>query len=110
VEIAQERSWMLAERLRAALEKIPFGRLLDRGHTRCAIVTVAFDRVDAQEIVNHLRSRHINAVASLREYGQLDFGDKGVEAAVRLSPHYYNTEEEVDATALEIEEYVRSRS
>jgi selenocysteine lyase/cysteine desulfurase len=57
-----------------------------------------------------LRSRGINAVASLREYGQLDFGDKGVEAAVRLSPHYYNTEEEVDAVALEVGEYVRSRS
>ncbi len=110
VEVAQERSWMLAARLRDALEKIPGARLLDRGRIRCAIVTVAFDTVDAQEIVNHLRSRGINAVASLREYGQLDFGDKGVEAALRLSPHYYNSEEEVDAAALEVGEYVRSRS
>jgi selenocysteine lyase/cysteine desulfurase len=110
VEVAQERSWMLAARLRAALEKTPGSRLLDRGKTRCAIVTVSFDAVGAQDIVNHLRSRHINAVASLREYGQLDFGDKGVEAAVRLSPHYYNTEEEVDAAAYEIDEYVRLRS
>ena len=110
VGVAQERSWMLAARLRDALEKIPGARLLDRGRTRCAIVTVAFDTVDAQEIVNHLRSRGINAVASLREYGQLDFGDKGVDAALRLSPHYYNTEEEVDAAALEVGEYVRSRS
>lgn len=109
VEVAQQRSWMLAARLRDALEKIPGARLLDRGRSRCAIVTVAFDRVDAQEIVSHLRSRGINTVASLREYGQLDFGDKGVEAAVRLSPHYYNTEDEVDDAAFEIEEYVRSR-
>jgi selenocysteine lyase/cysteine desulfurase len=109
VEVAQQRSWMLAARLRDALEKIPGARLLDRGRSRCAIVTVAFDGVDAQEIVSHLRSRGINAVASLREYGQLDFGDKGVEAAVRLSPHYYNTEDEVDDAAFEIEEYVRSR-
>ena len=100
---------MLAERLRTALEKTQGARLLDRGKTRCAIVTVSFDRVPAQDIVNHLRSRHINAVASLREYGQLDFGDKGVDAAVRLSPHYYNTEEEVDAAAYEIDEYVRLR-
>jgi len=110
VEVAQQRSWMLAARLRAALAKLQRTRLLDRGKTPCAIVTVAFERVSAQDIVNHLRSRHINTVASLREYGQLDFGDKGVEAAVRLSPHYYNTEEEVDAAAFEIGEYVRSRS
>lgn len=109
VEVAQERSWMLAARLRASLEKIQGSRLLDRGKTPCAIVTVAFDRVSAQDIVSHLRWRHINTVASLREYGQLDFGDKGVEAAVRLSPHYYNTEEEVDAAAFEIGEYIRSR-
>ena len=110
VEVAQQRSWTLAARLRAALAKLQGSRLLDRGKTPCAIVTVAFERVSAQDIVNHLRSRHINTVASLREYGQLDFGDKGVDAAVRLSPHYYNTEEEVDAAAFEIGEYVRSRS
>jgi selenocysteine lyase/cysteine desulfurase len=110
VDVAQERSWMLAGRLRTALEKVQGSRLLDRGKTPCAIVTVAFARVDAQEIVNHLRSGDINAVASFREYGQLDFGDKGVEAAVRLSPHYYNTEEEIDAAAYEIDEYVRTHS
>ena len=55
VEVAQQRSWMLAARLRAALEKIQGSRLLDRGKTPCAIVTVAFDSVSAQDIVSHLR-------------------------------------------------------
>src|SRR6476659_9856043 len=38
VEVAQQRSWMLAARLRAALEKVQGSRLLDRGKSPCAIV------------------------------------------------------------------------
>ncbi len=44
-----------------------------------------------------LRHRSINTSASLWEYAVLDFGDKAVEGAVRISPHYYNTREEIDA-------------
>jgi selenocysteine lyase/cysteine desulfurase len=42
-----------------------------------------------------LDRRRINSVVSLREYAQYDFAEKGVESCLRLSPHYYNTEEEV---------------
>jgi hypothetical protein len=35
------------------------------------------------------------SVVSLREYAQYDFAEKGVESCLRLSPHYYNTVEEV---------------
>lgn len=38
---------------------------------------------------------HFNSVVSYREYAQYDFQDKGVDSCVRLSPHYYNTEDEV---------------
>ena len=101
VETAHDRAWMLAARLRAGLQAIPGARVLDRGSKRCAIVTVVFDGCDSREVVRHLHSVGINAVSSLREYAQLDFGDKGVDAAVRLSPHYYNTEAEID-TAVDV--------
>jgi len=42
-----------------------------------------------------LHDHRINASISLREYAVLDFDRKGVPWALRLSPHYYNTEEEV---------------
>ena len=105
VETAQTRAWMLAARLREALGNIPGARVLDRGRTHCAIVTVAFEGIDASAVVRHLRSRDINAVSSPREYAQLDFADKGVDAAVRLSPHYYNTEEEIDTAVAVLREF-----
>ena len=39
---------------------------------------------------------NFNTSASLREYGILDFDAKGVESALRISPHYYNTVGEID--------------
>jgi selenocysteine lyase/cysteine desulfurase len=96
IETAQSRAWALAARLRESLGSLPGVRVLDRGATRCAIVTMTAEGVHADTIVRSLRERGINAVSSLREFGIYDFDAKGVAGAVRLSPHYYNTEGEVD--------------
>ena len=68
---------------------------------------MAMDGADAEAIVAYLASRGINSVSSLLEYGRYDFGEKGVRAAVRLSPHYYNTEAETDAAVRAIGEFRR---
>ena len=75
-------------------------RVLDGGREQCAIVTASVAGRDAQDIVRELSRQRINTSASLQWYGLLDFTEKRVESAVRLSPHYYNTEAEVD-TAVE---------
>ena len=97
IEAAQGRAWALAARLRQALGSLPRVRVLDRGATQCAIVTMTVEGRHADAIVSGLKEQGINTVASLREYGIYDFEAKRVESAVRLSPHYYNTEAEVDA-------------
>ena len=108
VATARERAWALAERLREQLARIDGVRVLDRGSTRCAIVTMVMEHVDAEAVVTHLASRHINSVSSLLEYGRYDFGEKRVRAAVRLSPHYYNTDDEVDAAVQVVAELGRA--
>jgi len=99
IEAARSRAWALAERLRTALGAIGGVRVLDRGATRCAIVTMTAEGRHADSIVRALRERRINTVSSLREFGIYDFDAKGIETAVRLSPHYYNTEAEIDEAA-----------
>jgi selenocysteine lyase/cysteine desulfurase len=44
----------------------------------------------------------------MRDYAILDFDDQGVEAAVRISPHYYNTEEEIEAVVAGVAELTRA--
>jgi selenocysteine lyase/cysteine desulfurase len=104
VETAQSCSWSLAARLRDALGALPGVRVLDRGATRCAIVTMTAEGRNADSIVRSLKERRINTVSSHREYGIYDFDAKGVETAVRLSPHYYNTEAEVDDAVAVLDE------
>ncbi|MGE0353709.1 MAG: aminotransferase class V-fold PLP-dependent enzyme [Gemmatimonadales bacterium] len=98
----------LADRLREGLAEVPGVRVLDRGSDRCAIVTASVEGWDGPAVADELRRRKINVVATLREYGVLDFDQKGVASAVRLSPHYYNTVEEVDQ-ALEAVRQIASR-
>lgn len=106
VETAQARAWSLAARLRDALGTEPGVRVLDRGAVRCAIVTVEVQGMHAAAVVRALADRCINAVSSLREFGIYDFDAKGVQTAVRLSPHYYNTEEEIDAAVGAVREII----
>jgi selenocysteine lyase/cysteine desulfurase len=104
IDVAGARAFSLARRVRDGIAAIPGARVLDGGREQCAIVTAMFAGHDAQELVRSLSSRKINTTASLKWYGLLDFPVKGVETALRISPHYYNTEEEIDAVLAALRE------
>src|SRR5207245_9213606 len=93
IERCSRRAIMLADQLRDRLA--PFARVLDRGEKRGAIVTADFGR-SAEDIVAQLHTRHINTSATFRQWAIIDMEEKRVESALRVSPHYYNTEEEND--------------
>jgi selenocysteine lyase/cysteine desulfurase len=94
--IAFERGRDLAALLRRKLADLPGARLLDRGRELSALVTVAFAGRDAEEIKLALRERGINTSVSRKKDGLLDMEAKQATSALRLSPHYYNTEDEID--------------
>jgi selenocysteine lyase/cysteine desulfurase len=99
VDVASRRAFALAVRLRERLRAAPELRILDRGPALGAIVSVAIAGHDAQQVVTQLRAQGINGSASQRSWSLRDMDSKGVESTLRLSPHYYNTEDEVDAVA-----------
>jgi selenocysteine lyase/cysteine desulfurase len=96
LEEIRSRAWGLAEDLRARLEAVPGVRVLDRGPELCAIVTVAVRGQDPPRLVEALREQGVNTSAVTRESAVLDFDAKGVGGALRISPHYYNSEDEID--------------
>jgi selenocysteine lyase/cysteine desulfurase len=96
IRVSGYRARALAERLRGRLVNIPGCRVLDRGQPTSAIVSAAFDWSDSEVLVRRLRDYGINTSATFRRWAWYDMTDKGVEHAVRMSPHYYNTEEEID--------------
>jgi len=108
LETIEPRVRALADRLRQRLRATPGVRVLDRGSRLCGIVTLAIAGVPADAAVRALADRRIRGSVSRRAYAVIDFDEKGVEAAVRLSPHYYNTEEEIDAAADAVAELAES--
>jgi selenocysteine lyase/cysteine desulfurase len=107
---AGSRAMALANHLRARLTTLDRTRVLDRGHAPCAIVTADIAGHDAVDLVAALRRRHINTSASLAWYGLLDMAEKNAASALRLSPHHYNTLEEVDAAVEALREIIRAPS
>jgi selenocysteine lyase/cysteine desulfurase len=107
---AGNRATSLANHLRSELSTLDRTRVLDRGHAPCAIVTADIAGHDAVELVGELRRRRINTSASLAWYGLLDMAEKNAASALRLSPHYYNTLEEIDAAVEALREIIRADS
>jgi selenocysteine lyase/cysteine desulfurase len=100
LDTARDRSRDLATYTRERLATVPGVRILDRGPELCAIVTAAIPGRDAKEIKLALRDRGINTSSPEREDAVIDMDEKGASSALRVSPHYYNTREEID-TAVE---------
>ena len=94
----QRRVGALADRLRQGLQAIEGARVLDRGQRLCGIVTTWIDGFEPRELMLQLREHDIYAWAQERVDATLDYDEKGVPGALRISPHAYNTEEEIDRT------------
>jgi selenocysteine lyase/cysteine desulfurase len=104
IDSIAERSPELGSTLRDGLSAIDGIRVLDRGRERCAIVTFTVPSWQPTHFKQTLDAYGINSALSLREYALYDFADKGVEWCVRLSPHYYNTEREVERVLAAVKE------
>jgi selenocysteine lyase/cysteine desulfurase len=70
--------------------------LLDIGSQQSSIITVEINNQKAADVLSALRAKNINTSVGQRNFALIDFNKKDVEWALRISPHYYNTEAEVD--------------
>lgn len=106
VEEGGARARRLAEELRRRLAGLPGARVLDRGRELAALVTVAVEGHEPAALMRALRARGVNTTGQSRVDAALDYDDKGVDGALRLSPHYFNTETEVETAVSALAEIV----
>lgn len=99
IDPISRRTPVLAARLRDRLAQIAGVRVLDRGANPAALVTFDVAGWEPVPFKRAMDAHRINSALSYRHFAQYDFADKDVTWALRLSPHYYNTEDEVDAVA-----------
>lgn len=99
LDVIRLRAFALAGRLRDALSNVPRLKLHDLGREPGAIVTFTLDGVESTAIKQQLADRGINVSVSQPSSTLLDAQARNLPPIVRASPHYYNSEAEVDALA-----------
>jgi len=96
INLISSRAISLGKYARQHLRQMDNVRVLDYGKQTCAIVSARIKDVDAGIIVQKLREKSINTSAASRTAGVIDMDVKKAETVLRISPHYYNTVEEID--------------
>jgi cysteine desulfurase / selenocysteine lyase len=96
VEAIWERVRDLGARLRAQLAELDGVTVRDVGEERCAIVTFDVAEVPADHVMETLRRRGINVSVSATSSAVIESLERGLPDLVRASPHYFNTDDELD--------------
>ena len=97
LEAIEERCRALADRLRSGLGAIPGVRLHDLGRHPCAIVSFSVAGHQAEPVKVRFSAVGINVSTSKPSSTLLDAKSRDLPTLLRASPHYYNTEDEIDA-------------
>lgn len=92
----ERRVKALAASLRAMLAQIPGVTVRDLGPDPAAIVTFDVTGTEAAVVAAHLAEHAINVSVSTPSSTPIDGERRHLPALVRVSPHYYNTEGELE--------------
>lgn len=92
----EKRVLQLADYTRQQLAQHTDFQVLDRGSSLCSIVTIHHPKLEGAALKTKLFKKNINVSLAVKVAALLDFEQKGVDWALRVSPHYFNTEEEID--------------
>jgi len=95
-----------AERLRSLLRAIDGVTVADLGRRPAGIVTFAVDGVPAAAVREALAKRRVTVTVSSRSSTLLDMTDRGHDALVRASPHYFVSEEQLEAASAAVSELI----
>ena len=96
LEAIYARVRMLAELLRERLARIPGVVVRDLGAERCGIVTLTVEGKEPAALREALAAKAINVAVSTRSATQFDMAARGLDAILRASVHYYNSEDEIE--------------
>ncbi|MFX1537462.1 MAG: aminotransferase class V-fold PLP-dependent enzyme [Promethearchaeota archaeon] len=90
-----KRILALSKKFRSELSQIPNVRVQDIGVTKCGIVTFTIQGKEPNFIKKSLNEQGINVSISSKESTRLDMESRSLDAVIRASIHYFNTEDEI---------------
>lgn len=96
VENMARQNQQLMHRLRTGLQDIDGIYLMDRGAVQSNLLTFHTDCHPLTILETALRLERVVFTVQYPHFALIDFLDKQVDWLIRLSPHYFNTLEEID--------------
>ncbi|RMB04908.1 aminotransferase class V-fold PLP-dependent enzyme [Eilatimonas milleporae] len=104
VERATARTQMLAQRLRDGLAAVKGVRPTCPDGASAAIITFQLDGLRPEDIKRSMAGRGFAVQVSSVFHTRLDMEARGIETTVRVSPHYYNSDGDIDAFLTVVED------
>jgi cysteine desulfurase/selenocysteine lyase len=92
----EARCRQLSRRLRAGLASLPEVTVRDLGANPSAIVSFTHERIAARDVVAAAAKAGITIGSSEPDSTRIDAETRNLPVLVRASPHYYNSEAEID--------------
>lgn len=96
LEAIEDRVVKLAHHLRLRLDEELGLPVYDLGRRKCGIVTTALPGIEAAEVRRRLGAQGINSSHSTPGSTRIDAEKRRLPDLLRLSVHYYNSEDEID--------------
>ncbi len=105
LEEIRKRNEFLCDRVRKELARLNLSTL-DYGKVISSIITVNIPNKAPADVLRLLRERNVNTSIAHRSSAVIDFDAKGVTWALRISPHYYNSEKDVEFLSEALKEVI----
>jgi selenocysteine lyase/cysteine desulfurase len=101
LDLGLDTTWQLitarADQIRTGLAAIPGAVVRDRGRVRTGIVVFTVEGRDAADVVREIKAAGINVSLSAAPYALRDFRNQGITSQVRVSPHVFTSDDDVQA-------------
>lgn len=103
------RARALADHLRAGLSAIPGATVHDKGAEQSAIVSFSIEGCEPEALQAFCAARRVNLSTSDVGSTRLDMSERGLTKINRVSPHYYNSGDEIECALAIIADCARAR-
>ena len=97
IDAIEARVKHLASHTRALIDATPGLQVRDNGSERCGIVSLEAEGQNPDTLVAAMSAKGFALGTSSPGSTRIDFEKRGLPTLIRIAPHYYNTEDEIEA-------------
>ena len=106
IDVIETRVTTLAKHCRDLLSQCPNILVRDIGAKQCGIISFTAEGGDPTKIISQMREAGFAIGASASSSTRLDAERRNLPTVLRIAPHYYNTEDEIELCVKQLQAYI----